>query len=321
MGKTFDREKYLFEMQEKKRKRRRELAAGRKKYELAPGFSWNGRCLTIEPTGHIKSKSKAEKILQDHLLTRTNLTLVTGQPNNGKLEHIKNMLDQRKFGSVRQHIKEIENKEKRDAYYSWLRQFGMNPNDVEDRIYDLYVIKYFNKVLDNDRNKLNMIDLIDDENSSFGYKCKLMVFDPEKGKNRTEALNDFIQEVENAMAPETLVESYEKEVYDEEKDETNVETVVRKFPQIPSNILVVADLSTDERKEFLRRLNIFRYRNFIKCFNTCLVYDVKAKHKTDIDYSHPTAIEGWNQVTYLNKNGKVIHVDNYHEELLFTDDE
>lgn len=320
MSETFDREKYLFEMQEKKRKRRRELAAGRKKYELAPGFSWNGRCLTIEPTGHIKSKSKANKILQDHMLTRTNLTLVTGQPNNGKLEYIKNMLEQRKFESVRQHIKEAENKEKKNVYYNWLRQFGMKPDDVEDRIYDLFVINYFNKVLDNDRNKLNMIDLINNKDSSFGYKCKLMVFESKEGEDRMDTLNNFIREVEKTMAPETLIENYEKEVYDEETDETHMETVERKFPQIPPNILVVADFSTEERKEFLRQLSIFRYRNFIKCFNTCLVYDVKSKHKDDVDYSHPTAIEGWNQVTYLNKKGKVTHVTNYHDELLFTDD-
>ena len=314
------KEEYMNKRQEEKRKRRRALAEGRKKYEVDTNFSWNGRCLTIEPTRHYKEE-KAEKIRQEHMLSRTNLTLVTGQPNNGKLDFVENMLERRKYESVRQHIKEKENKEKMEGYRAWLRQFGKQPYEVPDRIYDLYVTKYFDKVLDNDRNKMDMVSLIDNKQSTFGHKCRLMVFEILPEESRKDAFNRFLDEVKQSMALKTLVEDYEKEVYDEEKNETHIEVVKREFPQIPDNILAVADFTTEERKEFLRELNAFRFLNFIKCFNTCLIYDVKSKEKSKFDYSHPTAIEGWNQVNYLDKNGKVIHIDKYHDDLLFAEED
>lgn len=314
MNKTFENNQL-----EKKRKRRQTLSKDRKNYEVAKGFSWNGRCLTISPTKSFKSEDRVNKMVQNHLLSRSNLTLVTGQPDNGKLEYTKGMLNRRKYESIRQHLKEIEKKEKYEAYRDWLRQFGKQPNEVEDRYYDLFVTKYFDKVLDNDRNKMEMVDLIEKEDSSFGYKCKLLVFSFTK-KTRQKDFEDFIEEVEASIAPRIIEEDYEKEIYDEEKDETRREIVKRKFPQLPPDLLIVADFTTEERKEFLKQINQFRYRNFIKSFDTCLVYDVKPKTKNTSDYSHPTAIEGWNQVDYLDKNGKVKHIDRYHNNLLYIND-
>lgn len=306
--------------QTSKQERRKRLKAEKEKYELEENMTWNGRCLTIEPRKRYKKNDK-NKI--SAFQSRTNFTLVAGNPNNGKEEYIKKMLAERKFEAVREAIKEDDRRRAEHAYFKWLAKYGKKPWEVPDTVERTYLKSIYEALVnDDDQNRMDLIELINTKDSTFGYKCKPIFFTLKDGEDRTSAIEGFIDQIKEVMAPPKLEVEWEVEdlgakAKSDDPTEFKTKIIIKEFIQFPPNILAVGDFSAEERKYILDKIHTFQVKQFIRCYCTCLVYDVKSADKdTGIEYKHPLAQEGWNDVYYLQKNGKVRKVCHYHDRLI-----